>query len=196
MGLYNKLSSYKPVFADVEEIILHPKRDIALVKMTKPVNFTGEKESKAFTELLLKPLPFSSLELIQPICLPTSENYNFREMILHSCRKIKNRIPARVHVESMSVLPVSPQDCSTLFHRKGANFSSREEFCSWDERVDTCTGDLGAPLIGLENGQYQVVGLASYATSKRPIRDPALPGIYTRVGKHTKWIKKVLAENL
>lgn len=96
----------------------------------------------------------------------------------------------------MSVLPVSPQDCSTLFHRKGANFSAREEFCSWDERVDTCTGDLGAPLIGMHNDRNHVIGLASYATANRPIQDAALPGIYTRVGRHLQWISKVMEKNL
>lgn len=131
-------------------------------------------------------------ELIQPICLPTSENYNFRELFLHSCSKTTHHGQKRIKVESLSVLPVSPQDCSTLFHRKGANFHSREEFCSWDERVDTCTGDLGGPLIAKQNGRFHVIGLSSFATSKILIRDDALPGIYTRVGRHSRWIQKVL----
>lgn len=143
---------------------------------------------------LLSPFPLYYSDLIQPICLPTTANYNFQELILHSCRRIKNKPPARVEVESMHVLSMAPQDCSTLFHRKGANFSTKEEFCCWDERVDTCTGDLGAPLIGLVDGRYQVVGLASYANSKRPIRDSALPGIYVRVGKHVQWIQELLDE--
>lgn len=38
------MSSYQPVFAAVEEIIMHPKRDIALIKLEKAVNFTGQRE--------------------------------------------------------------------------------------------------------------------------------------------------------
>lgn len=104
-------------------------------------------------------------------------------------------MPARVSVSSLSVLPISPQDCSTLFHRKGANFNAREEFCTWDERVDTCTDDLGGPLLGVQNNRYHVIGLSSYVTTKRTIRDETLPGIYTRVGHHLKWIEAVLAND-
>lgn len=135
-------------------------------------------------------------ETIQPICLPTSDNYNFGEMMHHSCQKLRHRTPARVSVQGMSVLPIAPQECSTLYHRKGASFSTREEFCAWDERLDTCTGDLGGPLVFSIQEKYQVIGLASYAHSKRIIRDPALPGVYVRVGKHTKWIKMVLEEEV
>lgn len=132
------------------------------------------------------------------MCLPTSDNYNFRELILHSCTKSKKKKAghSRIVTESMSVLPISPQDCSTLFHRKGADFNAREEFCSWDERVDNCTGDLGAPLIGKIAHNYHVIGLASYATSERAIKDESLPGVYTRVGRHLKWIQQVLDRNL
>lgn len=91
-------------------------------------------------------------------------------------------------------MPVSPQDCSTLFHRKGADFNAREEFCSWDERKDTCTGDLGGPLIGKHKGRFHVIGLSSFATSRTLIRDDTLPGIYTRVGNHLNWINKVLKD--
>lgn len=41
MGLYKKLSSYRPVFVNVEEIVVHPKRDIALIKLEKSVKFNG-----------------------------------------------------------------------------------------------------------------------------------------------------------
>lgn len=42
VGLHQRMSSYKPVFADVAEIVLHPKRDIALIKLESPIEFTGK----------------------------------------------------------------------------------------------------------------------------------------------------------
>lgn len=134
--------------------------------------------------------------MIQPICLPTSDNYNFRELFLHICRKSRNATPPKVKVQTLSILPLSPQDCSTLFHRKGANLNSREEFCTWDERGDSCTGDLGGPLIGKQDDRFHVIGLSSYVTSRFPIRDDSLPGVYVRVGFHMKWIAQVLAKGM
>lgn len=83
-----------------------------------------------------------------------------------------------------------------MYHRKGVNFNTREEFCSWDERLDTCTGDLGAPLIGKVDDRFHVIGLSSFATARATIQDDALPGVYTRVGRHLSWIQKVLHDNL
>lgn len=171
------------------ETLLWSKWQLLLISLVRRMPTNADK--------ILNNYPSNSTRLaetIQPICLPTSDNYNYSEMMHHSCQKLRHRTPARVRVQGMSVLPVAPQECSTLYHRKGASFSSREEFCAWDERVDTCTGDLGGPLVYSIQDKYEVIGLASYAHSKRVIRDPALPGVYVRVGKHTKWIKMVLEE--
>lgn len=125
----------------VDEIIKHKYKDIAIIKLEENVNFT---------------------DLIQPICLPIDDSYNFRELQLHVCKRPTsmsiNRVPM---VTNVSVSPLSPQDCSIMFQRKRAQFT-RGEFCAWDEVGDTCTGDLGGPLIGTINGQYHVIGLNSY----------------------------------
>lgn len=94
-------------------------------------------------------------------------------------------------IEMVSVQPLSPQDCTTLFHRQRASFTT-EEFCAWDETGDNCTGDLGGPLMALRDGKYLLIGLNSYVNSDHSIRAEGLPGVYTRVGSHLKWIEKVL----
>lgn len=55
-------------------------------------------------------------------------------------------------------------------------------------------GDLGGPLMGMQNNRFHVIGLYSYVTSRHPIRDDSLPGVYTRVGFHLPWIHKVLTD--
>uniref|UniRef100_A0A1B0D6S0 Uncharacterized protein n=1 Tax=Phlebotomus papatasi TaxID=29031 RepID=A0A1B0D6S0_PHLPP len=154
---HGKKNVSKRVSVEVDDIFLHNRRDIAVIKLQKPVNLTS---------------------FVRPVCLPNSENYNFREMYFHT----------------VPVSPLTPQDCSTLFHRKTAEFSVKEEFCAWDERGDSCYGDLGGPLIGLYDGRYQVIGLSSYARSRKPIKDDGLPGIYTRVGAHRDWIDKIISK--
>lgn len=49
VGMHKKITSYHPEFVDVEEVVVHPKRDIALVKLSRSVNFTGK--NIAFTLL-------------------------------------------------------------------------------------------------------------------------------------------------
>lgn len=68
-------------------------------------------------------------------------------------------------VKSISVIPLSDQDCRIMFKRKHVTVTA-EEFCAWDETGDTCTGDLGGPLVGRANDKYQVVGLNSYLNAK------------------------------
>ncbi|XP_059619767.1 CLIP domain-containing serine protease B4-like [Phlebotomus argentipes] len=160
------------VTLSVDDIFLHDRRDIALVKLQKPVNFT---------------------RFIRPVCLPNSENYNFREMYFHVCRKTSHLGRLGYAHHTMPVSPLTPQDCSTLFHRKTGEFSEKEEFCAWDERGDSCYGDLGGPLIGIHDGRFQVIGLSSYAHSKKPINDEGLPGIYTRVGAHRAWMNRIIS---
>ncbi|GAB0088719.1 CLIP domain-containing serine protease 14D-like [Sergentomyia squamirostris] len=161
------------VSVNVDDIFLHNRRDIALIKLQKPVNLTS---------------------YIRPICLPKSQNYNFREMYFHVCRKNEFSGRRSYSYQTVPVSPLTPQDCSTLFHRKTAEFSVQEEFCAWDERGDTCYGDLGGPLMGIQDGRYQVIGLGSYARYKKVVKDDDLPGIYTRVGAHIDWINTIIAK--
>lgn len=170
---HGKKNVSKRVSVEVDDIFLHNRRDIAVIKLQKPVNLTS---------------------FVRPVCLPNSENYNFREMYFHVCRKSNPVGRLTYSYQTIPVSPLTPQDCSTLFHRKTAEFSVKEEFCAWDERGDSCYGDLGGPLIGIYDGRYQVIGLSSYARSRKPIKDDGLPGIYTRVGAHRDWIDKIISK--
>lgn len=133
------------VSIDVEQIFQHHRKDIAVIKLAKPVNST---------------------QSISPICLPDHDNYNYRELHLHMCkRKSSHATPSAPYVYSVPVTPLSPQDCSIMFQRKKARYTL-DEFCAWDEVGDTCTGDLGGPLVADVNGRSVLIGLNSYISVK------------------------------
>lgn len=74
----NRDKSYS-VEIDVEEIYFHKKRDIALIKLKESVNFT---------------------DVIRPACLPQSDNYNFKELQTHLCKRSHHpKTPADVTME-------------------------------------------------------------------------------------------------
>lgn len=90
--------------------------------------------------------------------------------------------------------PLSNRDCHIYFKRNGGIISP-DEFCAWDEKGDSCTGDLGGPLIAKVGGRFYVVGLHSYALTAAALHDKTAPGVYTKVGSHMKWIQAVLNQS-
>lgn len=129
----------------IDRIYKHQYKDIAIIRLIEKINFT---------------------DFITPVCLPEDDNYNFRELQFHICKRSSSKSITKLPINRyVSVSPLSPQDCTIMFHRKHAIFTL-EEFCAWDETGDTCTGDLGGPLVGKLNGRYQVIGLNSYVNTR------------------------------
>ncbi|XP_053681770.1 melanization protease 1-like [Sabethes cyaneus] len=155
----------------IKNVFLHEKKDIAVIRLAERVNSTDK---------------------IRPVCLPTSDRYNYTELYFHVCRKVKSELN-RVNTTSklVAVTSLAQTDCQILFQRHKAELGTKE-FCAWDETGDNCTGDLGGPLMVKLGGRYHVVGLNSYALAKSKIDSEGLPGVYVRVGSFLRWIHAVL----
>lgn len=132
----NTRTSKDTVRVNVSEVFLHQTRDIALLKLERAVEVTDH---------------------IRPICPPPNDNYNYRVLLYHICEKRQKKVFNRI----VFVDPVAPIDCHTIFERQNAIFTE-ENFCAWDQTGDTCTGDLGGPLMAKYNGQFRLIGLNSY----------------------------------
>lgn len=169
------------VRADIEAIFNHRHRDVAIVRLAAPVA--------------------RLIGTIEPICLPPSNSYSYRELEMHRCVRSTaaaggRQTPPPPVVSAVSVQLVQAQDCSIMFRRKEAQFT-HDEFCAWDEPGDTCTGDLGGPLVAHWNGRHYVVGLSSYINVRDDDYVPTdYPGVFARVGSHMEWIRAVLQQPL
>lgn len=74
----NRDKSYS-LEVDVDQVYFHKKRDIALIKLKEAVSFTDN---------------------IRPACLPLSDNYNFKELRTHLCKRSNHpKTPADVTME-------------------------------------------------------------------------------------------------
>lgn len=184
-GADHNINRTQIVRTGIDAIFNHRHKDIAIIRLAEPVTHQQR------------------CDVIEPICLPPSNSYNYRELQLHRCVRSASVAAEgataagdrRSIVSAVAVQLVQPQDCSIMFRRKEATFT-HTEFCAWDELGDTCTGDLGGPLIALWNGHHYVVGLNSYIN----VRDDSeyvpsdYPGVYTRVGSYLEWIEAVLRQ--
>lgn len=177
----------------IDSIIVHEDynstaqgNDIALVRLSRDVEITKDRIH------------------IRTICLPVDES-----------QQIDNVDPKDKYltiagwgftefVERMSDVLIKanvsylPQDgCSTkyeefnkLYPKLRVNILDSQMCAGGNERVDTCNGDSGTPIVGLANlgrkSRMFAQGIVSYGV-KCSIKKP-FPGVYTRVSKYIKWI--------
>ena len=86
--------------------------------------------------------------------------------------------------------------CQTAY---GTHVTKRMQcagFLEGNHRADTCKADSGGPLVCQdESGKFKLWGITSWGNNLFCQLDPSgpVPGVYTRVDKYLKWIKKKLA---
>merc|ERR1712079_677431 len=147
--------------------------------------------------------------LIEPICLPWSENLEFAWNLKEGQKSIgagwgrtsnalkmslKQLHRDKIHVNKLQYLqlPIANEKCSPedLFHIDPAI-----QICAGgEEGKDSCNGDSGGPLMvkekefGFFSTVYQI-GLVSSGTKYCSVGQP---GIYTKVTSFLPWIKSKL----
>lgn len=58
------------------------------------------------------------------------------------------------------------------------------------EGMDTCKGDAGSPLVYVNEGRSELIGIVSFGLKKCGQKN--IPAIYTNVYQYLDWINSVI----
>ncbi|XP_009199200.1 putative serine protease 45 isoform X1 [Papio anubis] len=172
----------------VRDIIMHPKYwgrtfimgDVALVHLQAPVTFS---------------------EYVQPICLP-EPNFNLKvgtQCWVTGWSQVKQRFSANStltpELQEAEVFIMDNKRCDQHYHKKSF-FPSvvplvlGDMICATNYGENLCYGDSGGPLACEVEGRWILAGVLSWEKACAKAQNP---GVYTRVTKYTKWIKKQMS---
>uniref|UniRef100_A0A8C9JW40 Transmembrane serine protease 3 n=1 Tax=Panthera tigris altaica TaxID=74533 RepID=A0A8C9JW40_PANTA len=180
VGLVSLLDSPAPSHL-VEKIIYHskykPKRlgnDIALMKLAGPLTFN---------------------EMIQPVCLPNSEEQfpDGKMCWTSGWGATEDGGDASPVLNHAAVPLLSNKICN---HRDVyGGIISPSMLCAGYLKggVDSCQGDSGGPLVCQERRVWKLVGATSFGIG---CADVNKPGVYTRITSFLDWIHEQLERDL
>ncbi|XP_069079658.1 ovochymase-2 isoform X2 [Pleurodeles waltl] len=159
----------------VKEIIPHPKYN---------------KGSKDYDiALLLLAEPFHLDHYVLPICLPDSGNIVPPSTVcVHTGWNANHEVPAISAKLHQSAIPILNQDaCIDIYKYHPGSITKRMVCGGFAEGKgrDTCTGDVGGPLVCLQEdtSEFILYGIASWS-----ICGKEYPGVYTSVTSCIDWV--------
>ncbi|XP_063286938.1 uncharacterized protein LOC134572067 [Pelobates fuscus] len=186
--LQNDGSNPQTIFLQVEDIIMHPqysttgsKGDIALVKLSSPVNYT---------------------DYVTPICLP-SESVTFPcgldcWVTGWGSPSSDGSVQAANVLQEKKVPLIDHERCNQMYHTASSNNSNttivqEEKICAGytEERNNSCQGDFGGPLVCDVNGVWVQAGIVSWGED---CDLPNHPGVYTLVPAYKSWIETYVSD--
>lgn len=169
---------------DFEEVIEHPSYDnrtlfsddIALIRLSKPINF------------------LTSAGFIQPVCLPPAD------LSLSAEARSQGAIVAGWGVTEKGIqsdrlqhliLPfVENKECNERYR---GNLVAEQICMGGEAGKDSCRGDSGGPLImkaGSEREVSMQIGIVSYGPTS--CGQKGFPGVYTSVSHYRSWVEETL----
>lgn len=150
--------------------------DIALLRLSRHVEYT---------------------DFIKPICLPLDANiqrtsFDGIKLDVAGWGKTENMSASNKKLKA-TVSGVSINSCNSVYSRQGINLSNKQLCAGGEIGVDSCRGDSGGPLIGLDRTSrikpYNfIVGVVSFGPT--PCGLPGWPGVYTKVSEYVDWIRQ------
>ncbi|XP_055342111.1 uncharacterized protein LOC129590765 [Paramacrobiotus metropolitanus] len=170
------------LFVHQEYLNINTRNDynIGIIKLQQPIDCSSGSVCLACLP------PRSSLNITNPNCAATTWNVraNAAAGVKNTSSTLQSR-PASIMDQIDCVNKLREDQAIQNDYRLSDN-----KFCLHEsENTTTCTGDLGDPLICLDNNQYEVVGLNTLGFS---CFRKSLPSFYVRVSAFVDWISKVM----
>lgn len=167
-----------PTDYEVDTWIPHPQyttsekvNDIAIVRLKNKVTFTS---------------------LIQPICLPTLDEFKTRDFtgftpFITGWGATAHRGPKTTRLQQVQIQVTDKQMCKTSYQVMKKAVIDNRVICAGEDGKDSCQGDSGGPLMMPRgrNGNFYLYGIVSYGYK---CAEPGYPGVYTRVSEFMDWI--------
>ncbi|XP_039513569.1 uncharacterized protein LOC120468973 [Pimephales promelas] len=169
------------VFRNVRTIIKHPSynyltndNDIALLKLSSPVNFT---------------------DYIRPVCL--AANHSVFNKGTDSWITGWGDISEGVSLPSPNVLQevkvpiIGNRQCNCLY---GVGNITENMICAGllEGGKDSCQGDSGGPMVSRQSSVWVQSGVVSFGIG---CARPEYPGVYTRVSRYQEWISSFMCSD-
>ncbi|XP_055850336.1 uncharacterized protein LOC129914911 [Episyrphus balteatus] len=135
-------------------------------------------------------------DFIQPICLPLKDNlkrstFDGHKMFISGWR---NTVGERIYVKRKAEVQVVPlNECQRVYSQSNVDLGTSQMCAGGQQGIDTCRGDSGGPLIGLDSYikkrfYYFIAGVVSIG--RNPCGEQGWPGVYTRVSEYVDWIQQ------
>ncbi|CAF2085262.1 unnamed protein product [Rotaria magnacalcarata] len=171
--------------SSTSEIIIHPNyerppryvNDIALIRLSTPVNFTLHVNYAGRT------------------CLPSKTSgihypqVNSRLAVIGWGRLLSNGGRPQV-LRQVRVKTIADNDTRCL----GSIKNEERQFCAMVDGggKDSCQGDSGGPIHQWLNDHWEQVGIVSFGTGCAQAENP---GVYTRLSFYHDWIQSIINGN-
>ncbi|KAM9185579.1 putative serine protease 45 [Dugong dugon] len=186
-------SKLQPV--DFTRVLLIPVRDIILHP-----KYWGRTFIMGDVALLQLHTPATLSQYVQPICLP-EPNFHLRvgtQCWVTGWGQIKQRFSANStltpELQEAEVFIMDNKRCDQIYHKKSLfpriiPLVLEDMICATNYGENLCYGDSGGPLACEVEGKWILAGVLSWEKACTKAQNP---GVYIRVTKYSKWIKKQL----
>ncbi|CAM9866193.1 unnamed protein product [Rangifer tarandus platyrhynchus] len=181
----------RTILIPVRDIIMHPKYwgrtfimgDVALLQLHSPVIIS---------------------KYVQPICLP-EPNYSLKvgtQCWVTGWGQVKQRFSANStlapELQEAEVFIMDNKKCDQIYRKKSripriVPLVLGDMICATNYREDLCSGDSGGPLACEVEGRWILAGVLSWEKACAKVHNP---GVYTRITKYSRWIKKQISNGI